>query len=367
MSWNWEQDDWPNFSYDSTELVELENQFLRDSGTLLGAYKHLNRDVQQSITVQLMSEEALKTSEIEGVYLNRESLQSSIRQQFGLQADGQKFSLAEQGVAEMMIDVYLRFDVPFDHETLFKWHKMLLKGRKDTKIKGRYREHSGPMQIISGPIHDPIVHFEAPPSESVPKEMNDFVQWFENSKQALPILTRAGIAHAYFVSIHPFEDGNGRIGRALSEKAMAEKLGKPTLIALAQTIEKNKKHYYDALHLINRSNELTAWLRYFANLVLEAQASTIRQVEFVIAKAKFYDRHGDHLNARQSKVINRIFREGPDGFVGGLSAENYLAITKTSRATATRDLADLVEIRALTKKGRLKHTRYYLNVHSVSE
>ena len=145
-----------------------------------------------------------------------------------------------------------------------------------------------------------------------------FIEWFNESKRTVPLLTRAGIAHAYFVSIHPFEDGNGRIGRALSEKAMAEKLGKPTLIALAQTIEKNRKDYYDALHLINRTNLITAWLRYFANLVLGAQVSTTRQVEFIIAKANFFDRHGDHLKARQSKVINRIFREGPEGFVGGV-------------------------------------------------
>lgn len=367
MSWNWEQDDWTEFSFDSTELVELENQFLRDSGTLLGAFKHLDSDAQQSITVQLISEEALKTSEIEGEYLNRESLQSSVRRRFGLQADGRKASLAEQGVAEMMIDVYCHFDVPLDHRTLFKWHKALLKGRKDIKDKGCYRTDPEPMQIISGPLHNPRVHFEAPPSKTVPKEMNGFIEWFNDSKQILPILTRAGIAHAYFVSIHPFEDGNGRIGRALSEKAMAEKLGKPTLITLAQTIEKNKRNYYDALHLINRSNEITTWLGYFANLVLEAQASTLRQVEFVIAKAKFYDRHGKHLNARQSNAINRIFREGPGGFVGGLSAENYLAITKTSRATATRDLADLVAKRALTRKGQLKHTRYYLNLPSASD
>ena len=367
MTWNWEKDDWPDFRFDSTELVELENQFLRDSGTLLGAFKHLDSDARQSITVQLISEEALKTSEIEGEFLNRESLQSSVRQGFGLQADGRKASLAEQGVAEMMIDVYFHFDDSLDHRTLFKWHKVLLRGRKDIKEKGCYRTNPEPMQIISGPLHNPRVHFEAPPSKTVPDEMDDFIEWFNDSKQTVPILTRAGMAHAYFVSIHPFEDGNGRIGRALSEKAMAEKLGKPTLIALAQTIEKNKKNYYDALKLINRSNEVTAWLGYFANLVLEAQASTIRQVEFVIAKAKFYDLHGNNLNSRQSKAIKRIFREGPGGFVGGLSAENYLAITKTSRATATRDLADLLAIGALTKKGQLKHTRYYLKVPSVPD
>ena len=183
--------------------------------------------------------------------------------------------------------------------------------------------------------------------------MDRFIRWFQNSKLPLPTLTRAGIAHAYFVSIHPFEDGNGRIGRAISEKAMAEKLGKPTLLAFAQIIEKKRKAYYEALHRINRSNEITGWLLYFADTVLKAQEATMGQVEFVIAKAKFHDRLKDQLNERQSKVIDRMFKEGPDGFAGGLSAENYLAITKPSRATATRDLADLVRKGALIKEGQL--------------
>ncbi len=362
MTWNWQREDWPNFSYDAAALTELENRFLRESGTLLGAFKHLGGDERKSITIDLISDEALKTSEIEGEFLDRESLQSSIRKQLGLQADGKKILPAEQGVAEMMVDLYENFDTTFDHTTFHDWHRMLLNGRKDIKEIGRYRTNPEPMQVVSGSIHAPKVHFEAPPSTSVPREMDVFVKWFQQSRDAIPVLTRAGIAHAYFVSIHPFEDGNGRIGRAISEKAMSEKLGQPTLIALAQTIEGNKKAYYEALQGINRTNEITSWLIYFANTVLDAQKATINLVEFAIAKAKLYDRLSDQLNARQAKVIARLFKEGPSGFKGGLSAENYISITKTSRATATRDLSDLVNKGAFTKTGTLKHTRYYLNV-----
>ena len=362
MKWNWQRKDLPNFRYDATVLTELENGFLRESGTLLGAFKHLGSKQRKSITIDLICDEALKTSEIEGEFLDRESLQSSIRKQLGLQANGKKIPPAEQGIAEMMVDLYENFDTTLDHRILHNWHRMLLNGRKDLKEIGHYRCNPEPMQVVSGSIHAPKVHFEAPPSASVFREMDDFLKWFQKTRDAIPVLTRAGIAHAYFVSIHPFEDGNGRIGRAISEKAMSEKLGQPTLIALAQTIEKNKKAYYEALQGINRANEITSWLLYFANTVLDAQKATMNLVEFAIAKAKLYDRLRDQLNARQAKVIARLFKEGPGGFTGGLSAENHISITKTSRATATRDLSDLVRKGALTKTGALKHTRYYLNV-----
>tara|TARA_B110000037_G_scaffold220712_1_gene289373 strand:- start:346 stop:1434 length:1089 start_codon:yes stop_codon:yes gene_type:complete len=362
MKWNWERKDWPNFRFDAKVLLDFENRFLRESGTLLGAFKHLDSEEQQSITVQLISEEALKTSEIEGEYLDRDSLQSSIRKQLGLQSDSKKVPLAEQGITEMTIDLYENFRQPLDHKILFGWHKKLFKGRKNLKDVGRYRTDPEPMQIVSGAIHNPKIHFEAPPSKSLTLEMDRFIEWFGNSKTSLPILTRAGIAHSYFLSIHPFEDGNGRIGRALSEKALAEKLDQPSLIALAQTIESNKKAYYNALQGINRSNELTDWLVYFSSTVLKAQKTTTQLVEFSIAKAKFYDRLSTQLNERQAKAVTRLFKAGPDGFKGGLSAENYIAITKTSRATATRDLSDLVNKGALTKTGTLKQTRYFLRV-----
>ena len=362
MLWNWQRKDWPEFRFDAASLVDLENRFLRESGTLLGAFKHLNGEERESITVQWISDEALKTSEIEGEFLNRESLQSSIRKQLGLQTDSTSVSAKEKGIAEMMVNLYKNFQKPLSHEHLFRWHRMLMAGSPRIQDLGCYRSSANAMQVISGPIHGPTIHFEAPPSEVVPDQMAQFIQWYSNSRSRLPILTRAGIAHSYFVSIHPFEDGNGRIGRAISEKALAESLGHPTLIALAQTIEKNRKHYYEALRGINQSNEITSWLLYFAETVLESQEASLVRIEFSIAKAKFYDRHSNHLNSRQAKVVGRIFDEGPYGFKGGLSADNYLAITKTSRATATRDLGDLVRKGALSKEGQLKHTRYYINL-----
>ena len=196
--------------------------------------------------------------------------------------------------------------------------------------------------------------------------MKRFITWFNETapdgKHPMPALTRAGIAHLYFVSIHPFEDGNGRIGRALAEKSLAQNLGQPSLIALAYTIERKRKEYYAALERNNKSAQITDWLTWSADTTLEAQQNTIGRVDFYIAKARFYQRLGGKMNERQAKVIARMFREGIDGFRGGLSAENYIAISRTSRATATRDLQDLVEKGALTRTGELRHTRYHLEL-----
>jgi Fic family protein len=222
------------------------------------------------------------------------------------------------------------------------------------------------MQVVSGRLDKPHVHFEAPPSSDIKKEMNAFMTWWKESapggSHPLPALTRTGIVHLYFVCIHPFEDGNGRIARALAEKSLAENQGEPTLIALSQTIERNRKAYYDSLERNNKNNEITDWLVYFANTILNAQNYSLDMIDFLIEKTKLYDRVRGKLNQRQEKVLTRIFREGLEGFKGGLSAENYISITRTSRATATRDLQKLVEKGILLKTGERKSTRYHLKI-----
>jgi Fic family protein len=367
MKWNWQQPDWPNFSYQITQIDEYEKRLLFNTGLSFGAFKHVSEDDKRLLTVELISNEALKTSEIEGEYLNRDSLQSSICRQFGLATtDHRKIPLAEQGIAEVMVDLYRSFDAELSHERLFSWHTMLTKGRTDIKDIGRYRTDPEPMQIVSGPIYAPNIHFEAPPSVRVPDEMERFVNWFNdsapNGQTPLSALTRASIAHLYFVCIHPFEDGNGRIGRAIVEKALAKCLGQPTLIAIAYTIERNKKAYYAALEKANRQNEITDWLRYFAETILAAQEYTQSWIEFLIQKARLFDRLRGELNPRQEKALVRLFREGPDGFTGGLSADKYFSITGAPRATVTRDLQDLVSKGALVRTGERKHTRYHLKL-----
>ncbi len=371
MRWNWQQPDWPNFTFDRTRLDVLEDRFLYASGILFGAFKHLPEVEKSQLTVEVIGDEAMKTSQIEGEFLNRDSLQSSIRHQFGLDQNAPNVTPAEQGIAELMVDLYQNFGGVLTHDQLFSWHGMLMKARWDMRDLGRYRTHNEAMQVVSITMQGPQIHFEAPPSHRVVDEMERFLSWFNRSgpkgDDRLPALIRAGIAHLYFVSIHPFEDGNGRIGRAIAEKSLAQSLGQPTLIALAHTIEKHRRVYYDALAQANRSNEITNWLLYFGETILDAQAYTMALIEFLIEKGRLFDRLRDQLNTRQEKALLRMFRAGPEGFVGGLSAKNYIAITHTSAATATRDLQDLVDKQALLRTGALKNTRYHLNVKMEHE
>jgi Fic family protein len=367
MTWNWQQPDWPVFNWDRLRMSTAEKQFLLGAGVAIGTVKHLGEDEHNQLLVEVMSGEAVTTSAIEGEVLNRASVQSSILRQFGLASpDKRRVMPAEQGIAEMMVDLYRSFSQPLSNEMLFGWHRMAISGRKDLADIGRYRTSREPMQVISGPIGAPTVRFEAPPSKQVPAEMKRFVSWFNrtasDSKEPLPAITRAGTAHLFFESIHPFEDGNGRIGRAIAEKAMMQSVGQPMLVFLATTILAHQKSYYEALERANRRNDITLWLVWFGAIALEAQRRSVAQVEFIIAKAKLLDRLRGQINERQKKALLRMFREGLGGFKGGLSAGNYSTITGSSPATTTRDLADLTEKGALVRTGERKHARYALNL-----
>jgi Fic family protein len=313
-----------------------------------------------------MSTEAVTTSEIEGEILDRASVQSSLRKQLGLATDERRVRPAERGIAEMMVDLYRSYAKPLSEETLFRWHRMVMSGSPNVKNIGFYRIGAEPMQVVSGPVHNPRVHFEAPPSARVPLEMERFIAWFRQTEtgrdETLPALTRAGIAHLYFESIHPFEDGNGRIGRAIAEKALAQSLGQPTLTALAATILGRRKRYYAELESANKENDITRWLMWFAGAAIEAQRRTIALVGFLIDKTRLLDQLRGQLNERQEKVLMRMFREGPEGFRVGLSAGKYSTITGSSPATTTRDLADLVAKGALTREGERRYARYHIGV-----
>ncbi len=224
--WNWQQKDWPYFRYESKELENLEKEFLIKSGENLGLLKHISQEEKDLLKIELLSEEALKTSKIEGDILDRDSLQSSLCRLFGIKTDGRHIPPVEQGIAEMMMDLYKNWEAPLSHQILWHWHEMLMTGRRDLKDIGSYRTDKEPMQVVSGAIYAPKIHFEAPPFHLMMKEMDDFIHWFNLSSipgtSQLPALTRSGISHLYFVSVHPFEDGNGRIGRALAEKSLAK-------------------------------------------------------------------------------------------------------------------------------------------------
>jgi Fic family protein len=366
MTWNWQKPDWPDFRWNEALLRKAEERFLLEAGMFVGTVKHLLPADLEQLVVEAMSVEAVTTSEIEGETLDRAIVQSSIRKQLGFAADNVRVKPAEQGMAEMMVDLYRSFSAPLSNEMLFAWHRMLTNGRRDLRYIGAYREDAEPMQVVSGALYSARVHFEAPPSSRVPKEMARFVNWFNRTGPGggaqVPTLTRAGIAHLYFESIHPFEDGNGRIGRLISEKALAQSLGQPTLTVLAAAILTRRKEYYAALEEANKKNEITRWLLWFAGVAIEAQRRTAATIEFLIDKTRLLDKLRGQLNQRQEKALLRTLREGPEGFKGGLSAGNYERITGASPATTTRDLADMVAKGALTRSGERRHARYALSI-----
>lgn len=360
MPWNWQSNHWPNFTFDAGQLEPLEREYARLLGTVTGAMKHLEEQDNDQIVVQLLSTEGVKTAEIEGELLNRDSVQSSIRRKLGLSTVQRNVQPAEAGMAEMMVAVYQDYESPLSKRELDSWNAALMQGRTDLQRIGAYRIHEDPMQIVSGGIGNETVHFEAPPSEDVPGQMVAFIQWFNDPLIVLPPLTRAGIVHLYSVSIHPYEDGNGRMARALAEKSLSQSIGAPALSGISRQISVKKSAYYDALARNNQDLEITDWLLTFGMTLIAAKQYVLASVERVLQKASIYSKFASVLNERQKKAIDRLFEAEPEGFIGGLSAGKYITITQAKRATATRDLQKLVNLGVLRTTGERRHARYWL-------
>ncbi len=365
MSYNWQQKDWPEFKYDVTALETLLFQFAERQGHISGLTKGLSDRMQQQSVLDIMVLEAVKNFEIEGEYISREDVLSSIRNKLGINRFPEKIKDRRvAGIARLMVNLRENFSAPLSDSMLFDWHKMIMEPYLNIN-KGQWRSSIEPMQVVSGTAGNEIIHFEAPPSSNVPQEMKNFIQWFNESapgqKKAIfysPV--RSAIAHLFFESIHPFEDGNGRIGRALSEKVLSQGLGRPILLSLSNAIELKRKDYYEALKNAQGSNEITSWLKYFLQIILDAQEQTSIQIQFTLRKAHFFDQYKEQLNPRQEKALRKMFDAGPTGFKGGMSAKKYVAINKTSKATATRDLTQLVKMDAMKIVGTGRGTRYEL-------
>jgi Fic family protein len=274
-----------------------------------------------------------------------------------------------KNIADLMLNVRNNFADKLTQKQLFTWHKILFTDvavRKDMII-GKWRTHPDPMQVVSGHRPDKLTfHFQAPPAERVPHEMKQFISWFnQKCPDSMPnmkwTLIRAAIAHVYFESIHPFDDGNGRIGRAIVEKAITQGIQRPLLLSWSRTINANKKNYYQALQQAQSSNEITSWIQYFIESMLTAQQDVTKDIEFTLAKTKLFYKYKEQLNQRQLKVIKPMLKEGTEGFKGGLNAKKYCAITKASKATATRDLKELYDMGLFKKIGGGQSTSYTIN------
>jgi len=370
MKWIWQQPDWPDFRYDNRALNDRELEFHLNSERLAGSFDALPMASQEDATIDLMLSEAIKTSAIEGEDLDRESVRSSLLSLITSDTLPDNTDQKAAGAASLLVDVRKNWQTSLTHDPLGKWQSMAVPEQRYTSIlRGAYRNDPSPMQIVSGPYGREKVHYEAPPATQVPDEMARLIDWYNQTSplcgdKTIHGIARAGIAHLWFEVIHPFDDGNGRVGRAIADHALSQFLGYPTTACLATAIEADIKTYYLQLEKASRGSlDVNVWLDYFADTIIKAQEIAREEVDFVLAKTRFYEAYGDQLNDRQARMVSRVFAEGRQGFEGGITTKKYEAITKCPNRTASRDLSDLVAkgiIIPLPGGGRT--TRYELTI-----
>lgn len=362
--YNWQYKDWPNFRFTLENLQTISISFAEELGVVNGLITGLNDDLKQETIIEILISEAIKSSEIEGEYMSRIDMMSSIKRNLGLRSDIKVTDKRVAGMARLMTEVRESYLNDLSLDMILNWHKILMESFL-TINAGQWREGSEPMQVVSGAYGREVVHYEAPPSEIVAQEMQTFIHWFSNDNlshldKISKAIVKSAIIHLYFESIHPFEDGNGRIGRALAEYTLSHTLQSPVLLSISKVIEKDKNQYYDALKAPQSTLDITDWILYFGKVILTAQIEAKQLVEFTVKKVKYFDSFKQLLNERQQKVINRMFDAGVEGFQGGMTAKKYMAIAKTSKASATRDLQHLNEIGALQVLGAGRSVRYEL-------
>ena len=358
--YNWQHKNWPEFKFDSASIDKKLMRFMLKAGELKGILSALPKVISTETIVQIMVTEAIKTSEIEGEIINRIDVMSSIRKNLGLHISQEPKDKNAIGLSLLLIDVRNTYTQPLTESKILEWHKLLM-GNNKTIHAGQWRKGNEPMQIISGSASNPKIHYEAPPSKTLSKEMKRFIKWYNTSEISSPII-KAAVAHLYFESIHPFEDGNGRIGRAIAEKALSQGFDNPIMFSISKSIEENRSNYYKELQLAQQKLEITKWIEWFASIIIIAQEDAEKTIQFTIKKMKFFDKYDKILNDRQKKVINRILEEGVNGFKGGMNAKKYISITDTSKATATRDLQELAAMNVFVIKGLGRSTSYELDI-----
>ena len=349
MHFLWESPQWPAFSWQAERLCLPLASVRKQQGWLLGTVQALGFDEQLNSFACHLSDDVNCTAAIEGERLDPESVRSSVAQHLGLPSAGLKAAphIVDNQV-EILLDATRAAGEPLTQETLFIWHRALF----PTGYSGLYKIKTGiwrttEMQVVSGPIGRENVHFEAPPPEIVPREMQRFLKWWNTDSRLLDGLVRAAAAHLYFVTIHPFDDGNGRITRAITDRALAEDDHfHQRYYSLSRSILARRSEYYDALQTAQRgTGDITAWLLWFINAVSGALADSKQSLQETLFKARFWQLHtADPVSPREKKVVNRLLDAGKGGFKGGLSTRKYQSLTSTSRATAWRELSHLVEL-----------------------
>ena len=346
-----EQDNWPYFNWDNNKVMLKLGETRNLQGKLLGKMETLGFDLQNEAVLDTLTLDVIKSSEIEGEFLEKEQVRSSIARRLGLDIAGSVHSERNvEGVVEMMLDATQRYPAPLTSDRLFDWHAALFPtGRSNMyKITVADWRKEGLMQVISGPMGKEKVHYEAPKFERVPQEMDIFLNWFEN-KNELDLVLKAAIAHLWFVTIHPFDDGNGRISRAITDMLLARSdKSVMRFYSMSAQIRVERKEYYNILEKTQKGNlDVTEWILWFLNCLTNAINSTEEILSKVFYKAEFWKFHSTTiLNERQHKMINKLL----DGFNGKLTSSKWGKINKCSQDTALRDIQDLIQKGILQKE-----------------
>lgn len=339
---------WPNFSWKQEELSEVLIQLRHQQGRLIGGMDSIGFHTRDETVLQVLTQDVVKSSEIEGEILDQSLVRSSVARHLGMNAAADTVDKHVEGVVDMVLDATQNFNQPLTKERLFNWHSSLFPtGRSGfAKIKtGTWR--TGPVQVVSGRMDKETVHFEAPSAKRVDHEMNLFLDWF-NHETTIDLVLKAALAHLWFITIHPFEDGNGRIGRALVDLMLARSENSShRFYSLSAQIQAERKHYYAILEKTQKETlDVTSWIKWFCSCLGRAIEKALLTLNTILYKTQFWESLAEiSLNERQRKMINRLL----DGFDGNLTSSKWAKIAKCSQDTAHRDILDLIDRGIFTK------------------
>ena len=364
MTYIHELPNWPKFYWDQEKLAPKLSVVRHRQGRLIGRMEALGFSLRKEAVLQTLTLDVIKSSEIEGEILNPEQVRSSVARRLGMDIAGAiPADRHIDGVVEMMLDATQNFDEPLTKERLFNWHAALFPTGRSGMHKisvGAWRtDANGPMQVVSGAMGKEKVHYEAPSAARLDKEMSEFIAWI-NQVDTTDLVSKAALAHLWFVTLHPFDDGNGRIARAIADRALAQSENSPQrFYSMSSQIRLERNHYYDILEKTQKGSlDVTAWLEWFLGCLDRAIAGTESTLSLVFRKAKFWEKNADKpLNERQRLILNKLL----DGFEGKLTSSKWAKLSKCSQDTAQRDIQTLIERGMLVKDaGGGRSTSYSL-------
>lgn len=367
IMWIWQQPNWPHFKWQDEQVQPLLRHVRLQQGILLGRTGAIYDSFSLETALDTLLQNIITSSAIEGEVINVQSVRSSLAKRMGVDLKGRYTTTKRsEGLAQMMMDAINNLEVPLTLQRLFLWHQWLFPDMEASlyPIQVGVLRGEDPMQVVSGRIDKPTIHFEAPPRSQLTKELNDFIVWFNKSREdaALDPLLRAAICHFWFVTLHPFDDGNGRITRALTDLVLAQDDKQSIrLYAMSASILAKRTEYYRVLEQSQRNTtDITAWLIWFLETLGNCLHLANEKIERTLIKSRFWQRHqNSDLSTEQVKVLNRLLDGGEKGFEQGINASQYQKVAKVSKATATRHLSDLMQKGCLEKlPGGGRSTRY---------